>query len=527
MISENLVTPAEDTDAVLRQRFTGFTGFEERMASLMSMWPLYGLTAKNTLTGYAGFELGVCLLLFVMEKMLGYETCTYEDACDFLKSLLPQFSDELTPPEQADTVVAKLLNEMSNYGKPFLFDYRSPEGEARQVKFRLLEQEPHSLPGRDTVKLRLTPTGLDILFKSREIYRDLRFSVMQFYLDQQIRRGTFDGALDTVRQLGVAVATMERDLEVLRAEIRRNVVEAIAKPEYGRIFTRMSQQLNRESETFNNLIRLVQETRRTAEVTAISGNDDRLLNVQRLEHHLYLVSQRHLKLLNLHLDLNFLTEDALLASLRSTLIVRFHLEKELLAEALRQNPPGGVITRIAMQPLLWPRPSTLLSLLNFLGPQTLLSKDRERPPEDMLGGINRAVEQAQLQLEQEQYKRTLELVQRFFRLILAPLARIPALRLSEVVPGLKERAWPQHEVEAFLYMMLLLHQAGKIEARLPWEFVPSDSDLLEFALYRLLRDDPDLAGIGMIQVTVGKGKVNLPYNMEITDLLFTRGDGGV
>jgi len=527
LISENLDTPGEDAATLLRQRFTGFAGFEERMASLMSMWPLYGLTAKNTLTGYAGFELGVCLLLFVMEKMLSYETCTYEDACDFLKELLPLFADDPVSPEQAETVVEKLLNEISNYGKPFLFDYRSPDGETRQVKFRLLEQEPYSLPGRDTVKLRLTPAGLDILFKSREIYRDLRFSVMQFYLDQQIRRGTFDGALDTVRQLGVAVAAMERDLEVLRAEIRRNVVETMAKPEYRRIFTRMSQQLSRESETFSNLIRLVQETRRMAEATAISGSDDRLLNVQRLEQKLYLVSQRHLTLLNLQLDLNFLTEEALLASLRSTLIVRFHLEKELLAEVLRQNPPGGVAIRIGMQPLLRPRPSTLLSLLNFLGPQTLLSKDRERPPENMLGGVNRAAEQAQQQLEQQQYKRTLELVQRFFRLILTPLVRTPELRLGEVVAGLEERAWPQYEVEAFLYMMLLLHQARKIDARLPWEFVPSDSDLLEFALYRLLRDDPDLAGIGTIQVTAGMGKVDLPYDMEMTDLLFVRGDGGV
>jgi hypothetical protein len=183
-------TPGEDAFESVQQRFAGFIGFDERMSSLMSMWPLYGLTAKNTLIGYSGFELGVCLLLFVMEKMLGYEICTYEDARDFLGGLLPLFADEPVSSEQAETVVEKLLNELSNYGKPFQYEYRSPDGVTRQVKFRLLEQEPYSLPGRDTVKLRLTPIGLDILFKSREIYQDLRFSVMQFYLDQQIRRGT-------------------------------------------------------------------------------------------------------------------------------------------------------------------------------------------------------------------------------------------------------------------------------------------------------------------------------------------------
>ena len=58
-----------------------------------------------------------------------------------------------------------------------------------------MEQRPHtSWSGEDTVIMRLTEKGLDLLFKSREIYHDLHFSVMQLYLDQQIRRGVFDEA---------------------------------------------------------------------------------------------------------------------------------------------------------------------------------------------------------------------------------------------------------------------------------------------------------------------------------------------
>ncbi len=113
-------------------------------------------------------------------------------------------------------------------------------------------------------------------------------------------------------------------------------------------------------------------------------------------------------------------------------------------------------------------------------------------------------------MEQQQYKKTLELLQRFFKMILTPLVRTPELHLSQVTAGLNEQRWPQYEVEAFSILGLLLHQARKIEARLPWGFVPSDSDMLEFALYRLLRDNPELAGIGVVQVTAGPGKVDLP-----------------
>jgi hypothetical protein len=522
-----LISKAEavNQEALLltRQRFDGFIGFDERMVSLMSMWPLYGLTAKDTLSGYAGFELGICLLLFIMEKMLRYEVCTYEDARDFLESILPMFADQPIAPGQAETVVQKLLNELSNYGKPFLYNYRSPDGTTRQVKFRLLEQKPYSLPGRDTIELRLTQEALDILFKSREIYRDLRFSVMQFYLEQQIRLGTFDGALDTVRQLGVAVGVMEHDLELLRTEIRRNVVEAMAKSGYRRIYGRIIDQMNREGEIFNNLIRLVRESRRNAEDSAMSGYDERLLNVQRLEQELYGVSHRHLALLNLHLDLNFLAEDALLASLRSTLAVRFHLERELLAEVLRQNPPGEVVVKVGTLPLLMPHCPRIFDLSSFLGPQILLSRNRERPPEDDLSDTDLEAERAQEQFEQQRQERTLELLQRIFKMILTPLLKTSEACLSQIAFDIWNDGWPRYEVEAFLYMMLILHHATKIEARLPWDFVPSDVDILELALYRLLQGNKELAGIGTVRVTAGDGEIDLPHGMKVNNLVFYGG----
>ena len=362
------------------RRFPGFDGLDERIAAIMEVFPLYDLMSKNTLRGYYGFEIGVCLLLYIMEKMLHYDPCTYEDAKDFISGILPLFSSTGPSSEEFEQITEKLLNELSNYGRPFEYEYHDPlEGKIRQVKFRLLEQEPFSLPDRDTIKLRLSREGLDIIFKSREIYQDLRFSVMQFYLDQQIRRGTFEGALETVKELGVAVTTMEQELVSLRQEIRRNVVEALDKSDYRRMLNRMTQQLHRERETFDNLIKLVRETLQNLDQASHAQGNTKLKNVGLLEQQLYRVTQSHLKLFNHQLELNTLTEDALMSSLRSTLMVRFHLEKELLAEVLRCSPPGEVVTRTAVFPLLQPRPPRILDLATFLGPQTLLSREQERP----------------------------------------------------------------------------------------------------------------------------------------------------
>ena len=164
-----------------------------------------------------------------------------------------------------------------------------------------------------------------MLFKSREIYRDLQFSVMQLYLDQQIRRGTFEEAIQTVNELGLAVTSMEQQVDALREEIRRNVVEALQGSDYHRLLRHMSEQLEREGETFNNLIALVRETR--ANLAAKQGALERLQAVDRLDRRLQEVAQQHLRLFTRQLTLNVLVSDALAASLRSTLTVRFHLKK--------------------------------------------------------------------------------------------------------------------------------------------------------------------------------------------------------
>ena len=508
------------------RKFPGFDGLDERMSAFMRVFPLYDLMSKSTLRGYCGFEMGVCLLLYIMEKMLHYDPCTYEDAKDFISGILPLFTTTSPSPEEFEQVTEKLLNELSNYGRPFEYEYHHPlEGKIRQVKFRLLVQEPFSLPDRDTIELRLSREGLDIIFKSREIYQDLRFSVMQFYLDQQIRRGTFEGALETVKELGVAVSTMEQELVSLRQEIRRNVVEALDKPDYRRMLNRMTQQLHRERETFDNLIKLVRETHLNMDQASHSRNNSKLENVGLLEQQLYRVAQSHLKLFNHQLELNTLTEDALMSSLRSTLMVRFHLEKELMAEVLRCSPPGEVVIRTGVLPLLQPRPPRILDLATFLRPQTLLSPEQERPPEEFFDQVDLQEEERLQKMEKERYQRTIELLQRIFRLLLTPLVKTVRISLSEIADLIDEDDWSREEMAAFVYTALLLHQAKKIQAWLPWEYMPGDTDLLEFALYRLLQEDEELASLGEVSVTAGEGTVDLPYEMNVSNLvLFKYGD---
>ncbi|HHV35614.1 MAG TPA: hypothetical protein GXX59_08570, partial [Syntrophomonadaceae bacterium] len=128
-------------------------------------------------------------------------------------------------------------------------------------------------------------------------------------------------------------------------------------------------------------------------------------------------------------------------------------------------------------------------------------------------------------MEKERCQRTIELLQRIFRLLLTPLVKTVRISLSEIADLIDEDDWSREEMAAFVYTALLLHQAKKIQARLPWEYMPGDTDLLEFALYRLLQEDEELASLGEVSVTAGEGTVDLPYEMNVSNLvLFKYGD---
>ncbi len=499
--------------------------YGERMSSLMTMWPLYNLRNKTTLSGYAGFELGVNLIVFIMEKMLLNEVCTKGFARDFLKECIPLFADKDADVVQTDipALAEKLLDELSNEGRPFQYDYRNEDGSSSHIKFYLIQERPYSFEGVDTTELTLSREALDILFKSREIYRDLHFSVMQFYLEQQIRRGTFDGALDTVRQLGVAVDEMEKEVEKLRNNIRRNVVEAVIGPDFNKIINKMITQLQKESETFHNLNRLVQEARANSDTGVIASRNKKHMDIFKLERQLHIVSQQHQVLLNKHMDLGFLTEDCLRASLRNALTVRFHMEKEFLAEVIRNNPPASVLLRTAVQPLLKPVPAKIFSLSRFLGPQNMLGREREYPPEQGMDELDEEALRIQEEHERALTDETLGALEMSFKTILNPLLEKPQVRLGEIIADLD--GWKDHQVWSFFSLMLILHQNGEpIDISMHWEHAPSDSDLFDLALYRTLKNNPELTRPGQLMVASTGQQIELPYGMVLSDMTITAGE---
>lgn len=517
----------DGSDGVFQKKMLEYIpsdGYSERLTAMFDFFPLYELKQKTSLTNYHGFELGVCLLLFVLEKMLNHSHCTYEDCEDFICRLLPRMVKGGTVNDDELQIAHKLLDELTNRGSPFVYAFYNPFiGEEQQVKFRLLEQRPLNILGRDTIALRLTEKGLEMLFKSREIYHDLHFSVMQLYLDQQIRRGIFDGALKTVNELEVAVEGIEEECKRQREHVRRNVIESLNSSDYGKLLKRMEEQLQQEQDIFDNLKELVRETRQRLEHEAPGpATEPRTAKIIRLSNALNHVAARHLELISSRADLENLVGQVLQESIYSGLMVRFHLKKEFLDAVITNNASGEALKKTVLAPLMRPHTPRLLGPETFLAPQRLLGRERERPLEAEPDEPDLAAWEVYQQAEKERKKQTFALLQRFFAGILEALTNCDGVTVKELQKVLELETYPKAEVAAFTHLLMLLHQSRKIQASLPWPYEPGDADLMEYAFYCLLVKRPDLAAIGPVTIEAGEGLVKLPHGIEIKNLVIKR-----
>jgi len=505
--------------------FSMLEGFGQRMEAILQFFPLYELKQKHSLTEYYGFELGLSLLLYIMEKMLRNSPCTYEDSENFIIKMLSLLLRRPVDEEEGRQVARKLIEEITNRGSPFKYRYLDPlTGREEELKFRLVEQRPYtSWSGEDTVIMRLTEKGLDLLFKSREIYHDLHFSVMQLYLDQQIRRGVFDEALNTVRELAVAVENIEEQCRRQRENVRRNVVESLKTPDYGRLLRRMEEQLHREQETFENIKQLVRETKQRLEsAPPTPDNLSRQEKVARLAHNLNVVAARHLELISTRFKLENLVSQLLQECIYQSMMVRFHMRREFLGTVLKYSPPGERLIRTALQPLLRPKAPSLLGPETFLSSQRLLSRERERPLEMESEEPDHEAWAAWQAAEEARRERTINLLKRFFAAILESLAQNGLVETPILAAAALGREAAPEETAAFAYLLLLLHQGRQFNASLPWKYVPGDEDLVEYAFYQLLQERPELATIGRVRVEADSQVVQLLHGIELRNIIMRR-----
>lgn len=240
--------------------------FSERMRNLAPFIHLVKkLTSLQKYEEYDMISIGFGVMLFILENMLiGREECDIDEIAEFLQEIIYFSYNSHITQDEAKRMAFYIRDSISGSGgEVFPYLYRDLEKRRdNTIDVKLIDTSYYEI--RKAAKYRLTDQGMELLFKTREIYSEFRINVTQLYLKQQIEKGVFTGALQTVNELNLQVRQLRERLETLTLNIRQNVL-GVDFGELKRIFGRIQEQFKVERKEFNNIRRILEEQRTNIE----------------------------------------------------------------------------------------------------------------------------------------------------------------------------------------------------------------------------------------------------------------------
>jgi hypothetical protein len=503
---------------------TVLKGFAQRMKALSIYYPLYDLRNGRKYERFDQVSLGFGVLLFILDNMLiGSEYCDQTSIAHFLKGVVEENYRERLSEEEAKEMAYFFLDALRNGGRPFSYLFQDlEEGREELHKFSLIETADYQVQGK--MKYKLSETGLDLLFKTKEIYSELRISISQLYLRQQIEKGVFQEALRTVDELYTQVKGLHDRLENMKLQVIRNVSQ-VSVSDYIRVTAEVQEQLKREKEVFKSLQVLLKQTQATYRSRELSAKEEHNLNLllaisSRLEH----VINEHNRLFTVMLGLGSLLETALLDSMANTFRSKIDFEREFVDGILQENTSLEGLRQV-LHPLFLPTNSRYFNILRALDSQQL-SKDEELNEEELADFDEQAL---QKELERDRAIKQMRDTRYtgYLELILLPLLGQGQYTLAEILAALLPEKYADLINQVDFYSFLVqIHQMGS----LPLSFTPADraklidaeGGNLPFLLAKLLEAHPEFSAFASLGISVLREELSLANGNLISNYLFVR-----
>ncbi|MGM0369870.1 MAG: hypothetical protein ACQEP9_05600 [Bacillota bacterium] len=496
-------------------------GFTERMENILVFKPLFDLEQKRKYD-YSLLELGIAVLLFIFDKMLNNEECTYDHIAHFLQELIAeQYGDQLDFKEAKDLTSHLVRDCLLNGGVEHKFDYQDYEtNEEEEYMFKLIDYDY----GIDDqfVKLELSNMGLELLFKTKEIYNELQVSITQLYLKQQIQKGVFDGALDSVEELKLAVKNEQKRLQGLREKIIRDVLQVAKEGSYQQELDRINDQLARESETFQELMELVKET-----INKYQENyDNQNLNkVMQLRSELLTTTELHDSLLNTKLEISEVMNKSMENMILNTFSTTVNFETEILESVVNNDSAIDRLQQV-IAPLLSANVNSTFNLNRIFEPQRLYNQTEVK--EDELIDLDAAEKERQEAEERRAEERKRKQYKLWLELLLEPLLEAEQTKLTKIIANLKQQDSDKYQdlilnLE-FYPFILKLHQLGKIEIITEEELGSVVIEDLFWVITELVAEREEFKAIRELELLALDEVIDLQPGYVISDFIVRRAE---
>jgi|LFRM01.2.fsa_nt_gb formate dehydrogenase maturation protein FdhE len=448
-------------------------GFSQRMNNILVFMPFFELSQK-TKYPYDLPALGVAVMLFILEDMLRAErSCTYEAIAYFLQQVISRYYNEELDYDQALELGNFLVREgLMKQGRPHAFTYPDFETGTEKVhKFHLVELEDYDIKDR-SVRLRLSTAGVEMLFKTKEMYNELQVSITQLYLRQQIQKGVFDGALRSVEELALAVKNEKQRIFLLQENIIRDVLQVAREKELEKQMERINEQLSREKVVFRELKELIDYTMEEYYSGKLSEKEEQAVEkIMKVRTRLVEIISMHESLFTDKIRVQNLMNRSVESLILTAFNTKVNFETDFLFPAVQKNISLDRLKKM-LNPLFSANPRLFFHPGRVFEPQSLSSQEEELNEELLQEAQEEAIrreEELERKIQAEREKR----MEKYLLMLLEPLTVQEETTVSNVLENLRKKDSEEYNTLVnqldFYTFVVQLHQMGEIPLLDLWE----------------------------------------------------------
>lgn len=440
--------------------------FSERMKNLAPFACLVRrLGNLQKYPDYDIFSLGMGVMLYVLENMLiGRDECTIDEISSFLQNLIYRIYKHNIPQEDSRELSFYIRDAITGSGETYQFEYMNLEnGSVETVPVKLMDVSFYEI--KKTSRYKLSDQGMELLFKTREIYSEFRLNVTQLYLRQQIEKGVFVGALQTVNELSLQVRQLRERIERIMEGIRQNVL-GVDFQELKNLLERIQEQFNVERKEFSNIRHILGEQKRNLEgidYERLTQKDLRALRyIKLIADKIGFVAREHDRLFNEKLDIIGEYLKMLEFRMRAGITDYLDFESTVLDWIGARNIPCEKIDKI-FSPLFANRNrNKAFNIMKALEPQRIRS---EEPEEQESINYDEFIEKKEREQKEEAEKRNLK-IEGYLEKILVKVLKKKETSLREIVEDFDEETYERASRDFDFYsLIVMIHQRKEFDIK--------------------------------------------------------------
>lgn len=472
---------------------------------------------------YDTFLLTFSTMLFILNGMLLNKPTDIDSISGFLQDIVfENYKEKLTTDESKEMAYYIMFELLQNGGFNYEFKYLNPDDKKeKKIMVKLIDQD--YIKFGDKMRYKLTSQGLELLFMTKEVYKELRITIKQLYLKQQIEKHVFDDALKTIDDLSLLVREIREQISEVIRRIRTNVLN-VDFTEYEKIHSKIFEQFDREKEEFKNIMEIVKNERETIELSdpdKINDEDWKALrSLNMISDRLNDIINEHNKLFIDKLDLQAIYKDAIKNQIAQGFRVRVNFESEILDGIIKNNSDIDDCRRI-VAPILSLKRNKYFNIMKCTEEQV-----QKKSTVPIKNDIIDEVDENAIEDKKKKMKKRIENYKEYLRCILSNLNSKGETSLHIVLDRLDdEKRHDYINSFDFFAFLIMLHQAGEIDfddiMRNKNESVGEVSEEvdMEFVIISVLEENPSYQNYKSITVYRGDKDIKLSNGVVMSDFI--------